>query len=85
MVKGGGRGDGEVISAIPIMLRIDPVQGKTHDGQDIGSDGGLGPGGIDLAGCHIFDVVPVGNIIVFRIAVGRPVMYYNGLGNHHAA
>ena len=85
MVKGRGGGNGKVIAAVPVMLCVDPIQRKTHDGQDIGRDGSLGPGGVDLAGGHIFDVIPVGYVIIPGICCGRPVMDHDGLGDHHAA
>ena len=36
LVIGRGGGDSEVIALIPVPLRIDPVQRKGHDGQNIG-------------------------------------------------
>lgn len=86
VVKGSGGGNGEVVSLIPVPLGINPVQGERHDGQHIGGDGCLGPGGVNFAGGHIFDIIPVGYIIIFCAGIcGNAVVNHNGLGNHHTA
>ena len=57
LVIGGGGGDLKVIAPAGIELGVHPVQSKGSDGQDVGLDGRRLPGGIDLAGGHIFHIV----------------------------
>ena len=64
LVVGGGRGDGEIVPLSPVPLGVDPVEGKGHDGQKIGVNGVLRPGGVNLAGGHIFDVILVADPVV---------------------
>ena len=86
MIKGCRRGDGKIISLVPVPLRIHPVQREGHDRQHIGRDCGPGPGGIDLAGGHILNIIPVRHIVVLGRAVrGSPVVDHHGLGYHYPA
>ena len=86
VVKGGGGCDGKVVALVPVPFRVDPVQGEGHDGQHIGPDGVLGPGGVDLAGGHVLDVILVFHIVVPGGAVpGTPVVDDDVLGHHNPA
>lgn len=86
MVEGGGGDDGEGIALIPVPFRIHAVQGKGHDRQYVGCDRGAGPGGIDLAGSHIFDIVRVTDIVILgRTVSGRTVVNDNIFRNDNAA
>ena len=64
VVKGGGGSNGKIIALVPIKFGVNPVHGKGQDGQHIGDDGGLRPGGINFAAGHVFDVIPVRYIII---------------------
>ena len=60
---------------VSVPLRIHPVQCKGHDGEDVCSYGIGRPGGIDLAGGHIFKIVLVADVIVLRSSVaGTSIM-----------
>ena len=59
MVVGGGGGNGKVVALATVPLRVNPVQGNRLDCQYIGDDRFRRPGGIDLAGCYVFDIIPV--------------------------
>ena len=86
MIEGGRRGDGKIISPVSVKFRIYPVQGKGHNGEDVGANGIFRPGGIDFAGGYIFDIVPVTDIIIFGSGVsGRTVMDHNIFGDDHTA
>ena len=69
LVIGGGGGDVEVVALAGVKLGVHPVQGKGDLGQDVGPEGRDVPGGIDLAGGHVLDVVPEGDGDVLRLAV----------------
>lgn len=64
MVKRGGGGYGEIIALVAIPFRIDPVQGEGHNRQDICAYGISWPGGIDLAGGHILNIILISDIVV---------------------
>lgn len=86
VVKGCGRSNGKIISLIAIPLRIYPVQGERHDSKHICTNGIGRPCGIDFAGSHILNVIPVFDIVVFRTAViWRSVMHHNIFRHHHPA
>ena len=75
LVIGGGRGDGEIISLVSVPLRIDPIQRKGHDNENIGVYGGFRPCGVDLTGGYVFDIVSIAYVIVLGCRIGRdPVM-----------
>ena len=48
LVVGSGIGDSKVVAPAPVKLRVNPVQGKGNDGKNVGPQGALIPGGIDL-------------------------------------
>ena len=70
LVIGGGGGDVEVVAPAGVVLRVNPVQGEGHLSQDVGPQGGVVPGGVNLAGGYVFDVVLKGHGDVFRVAGG---------------
>ena len=80
LVVDGGGGDVEIVSPAGVVFGVDPVEGKGDLGQDVGPEGGLRPGGVDLAGGHVFDVVGKGHRHVFRPLAGRSGVDGDGLG-----
>ena len=86
MIVGRGGVNGEIVAAVPVELRVDPVHGEGHDGQHIGGDGSFGPVGIDFAGGYIFNVVFIRNIIIFCGRIGGSAVVDNdGLRRDDAA
>lgn len=70
VVVGGGRGDGEIVTLVAVPFGVNAVQREGQDGQHIGGDGGLGPGGVYLAGGHIFDIIAERYVIILSRGVG---------------
>ena len=81
LVIGRGGGDLKIIAPAGVKLGIHPVEGKGNDSQYVGLNGRGLPGGIDLAGGHIFDILRKGDGDVFRRLVGQTQMDRNGAGN----
>ena len=69
MVESSGGGDGEIVSTRPVPLRVNPVQGKGQNRQNVSINGRLWPGGIYFTGGHIFDVIPVAYSVVSGVTV----------------
>ena len=82
LIPGGGVGDVEVIAPAGVVLSVDSVEGVGHDSQNVGPQSAFVPGGVDFAGCHIFDIVGKGDRDIFRRRVGRPQMNGDGLGDY---
>ena len=80
LVVHGGGGDVEVVAPAGVVLGVHPIQGEGDLGQDVGPQGGLRPGGVNLAGGHVFDVIGEGDGDVFRPLVGRSSVDGDGLG-----
>ncbi|MPM48982.1 hypothetical protein SDC9_95709 [bioreactor metagenome] len=83
LIVGGGVGDCKVKALVSIPLRIDPVEGEGDDRQNVCRDCFPGPGGINFAAGHVFDVVckeyrDVGGVRIFRAAL----MHHNQLRHH---
>ena len=84
LVIGRGRCNGERVPLRRIPFGVHPVQGKGHDGQHVSQNGGLRPGGIDLAAGHVFNVLRIGHPIV-RCRVIRPSVVDDHKLRHHNA
>ena len=69
MVVGSGVGDSKIITLIAIPFSEHSVEGEGDNGQTVGDNGGFRPGGVDFAACHIFDVIPVADVIIIRCGV----------------
>lgn len=78
LIVSSGRCDLKVITPTGIELRIDPVEGERDNGQHVGLNGGGLPGGIDLTGGHILDVIREGYRYIFGPLIGRSQMHGNG-------
>jgi hypothetical protein len=71
---------------VPVPLRIDSVECKGHDYQEIGIDGIFGPGGVNFTGGHVFDIVFVADPVVGGGGIaGNAVVNDNVFGDHHPA
>lgn len=71
---------------IPLPFRIHPVQSKGLYYQDICIDGAFRPGGVDLTGGYVLDVIPVADPVVAGGGiVGNTVVDDDVLGDHYAA
>ena len=81
LVRGGGGGDLEGIAAADVVFGVDPVQGEGDLRQNIGAERRELPGGIDLAGGYIFDVVGEGDGDVFRALAGGAQVYGDKFGD----
>ena len=79
LVVHGRTGDVKIIAPAGIVFRIHPVEGERNLSQDIGPERGLRPGGVDLAGGHIFYVIGKGYRHIFRPLVGRAGVDGNSL------
>ena len=77
----GGGGDLKIIAPAGVKFRIYSVQGEGDDGQYIGPDGGGLPGGVYLAGGHVFHIVGKGDGDVLRPLVGQAHMHRDGAGH----
>lgn len=80
LVVGGGIGDVKIVAPTPVELGVHPVEGKGDDGQNVGPEGALLPGGIDLAGSYVFDIVDKIHGDVLGGTVRRSQMHRNALG-----
>ena len=79
-------GDGKVIAFVPVPFRVDTIQHKRHNRQYIGADRRIGPGGVDLTGRHVLDVVPETHPVVGRAAIrGNTVVDDHIFRNDHPA
>ena len=90
LVVCGGIGDVEIIAPAPVEFRIHPVQGEGDDGQNIGPEGIFLPGGIDLAGGHVFDIVDewhchIGGIGTRRAQMDGDLLGYKGDHGRHGS
>ena len=66
-----GRGsDVEIIAPAAVPFGIDAVEGKGDLGVDVGPERLFGPGGIDLTGRHILDIVGERDLHIFCRLVG---------------
>ena len=86
LVIGRGGCDLKVIAPAGVELGIDPVQGKGDDRQYVGPDGGWLPGGVYLAGGHVFHIIRERDRNIFRPLVGQSHMYRDGcrdVGKNH--
>ena len=81
LVIGGGIGDIEIIAPAAVEFRINSVQGKGNDGENIGPEGTFLPGGVDFAGGYVFDVVSKGYRHIGRRSRGGAQMDGDGFGN----
>src|SRR5699024_9419808 len=82
LIPGGGVGDIEVVAPAAVELGVDPVEGVGHDGQDVGAQGALVPGGVDLAGGHVFHIVRGGHRHILGGGVGKSQVDGDGLGDY---
>ena len=57
LVVGGAVRDVKVVPARSVPFRIYSVQRKGNNSINIRGQGCFGPGGVDLAACHIFHVI----------------------------
>ena len=57
LVVGGGVGDIKAVPPAAVKLRVHPVQGEGDDGEDVGTQSGLLPGGVNFAGRYVFHIV----------------------------
>ena len=71
MVVGCGRGNGKVVAFVSVPFGINPVQGEGQNGENIGNDGGFGPGCVNFTGGYIFNVIAEWDKIVGSAAVCR--------------
>ena len=86
MVEGCRRCDCKVISLITIEFRVHTVQCKGHDRKHICPDGILRPGGVDLTGGYIFNIVFVADVVILCSAVPwTAVVNDNVFRNNHTA
>jgi len=84
VIKGRRGCDREIISLVAVPFRIYTVQRKRHNCQHICRNSRLRPCSIDLAGCYIFNIIPVWNIIIFRCRIAwHTIMNHNSLRNYH--
>ena len=76
----------KVIALIAIPFRVHAVQGKGHDRKHICTDGILRPGGIDLTGGHIFNIIFIADIVVLGGTIPwTAVVNDNVFRNNHTA
>ena len=75
LVDGGIVGDVKIIAAAAVELRVDAVERKGDLRQNIGADGALRPGGIDLVGRDVFDVFGKRHRHIGRRRVGSAQMH----------
>ena len=86
MVEGCRRCDCKVISLIAIEFRVHAVQCKGHDRKHICTDGILRPGGVNLAGGYIFNIVFVADIVILCGTVPwTAIVNDNVFRNNHTA
>ena len=81
LIKAGGIGDVEVVAPGAVVFGVEAVEGVGDLGVHIGADGLLGPGGVDLAGGDVEDVVEEGDRHVLGGLIGLSQMDRNGLGD----
>ena len=67
-------GDVKIISPAAVKLGVNPVQGEGNNGQDVCPEGTFIPGGIDLTGSHILDIVYEINGHIWRVVPRRSQM-----------
>ena len=69
LIVGSGRGDVEIVPLAGVELGIYPVQGKGNLRQDVGPQRGDMPGGVNLAGGDVFDVIQERDGDIFCVTV----------------
>ena len=80
LIVGRGAGNVKIIAPAAVELRIYPVQGKGHNGQDVCPQGAFLPGGVNLRGGHVFHIVRETDGHILRIRAGCAQMYGDPLG-----
>lgn len=84
MIISRRRCDCKIISLVPVPFCVNTVQRKRHNCQHVCRNGRLGPCGINLAGCHIFNIIPVRNVVISCSRIRRnTVMDHHRLWNNH--
>ena len=59
----------KVVLFVSVPLRINPVQSKRHDCQNIRLDRLRWPGCVYLAACHVFYIIPISYIIIISSGI----------------
>ena len=80
LVISRGAGNVKIIAAAPIKLRVNSIQRKGNNGQNVGPQGAFFPGRVYFTGSHIFDVVRKADGHIFRVTAGRSQMDRDPLG-----
>ena len=57
LVVGGGICDIKIVPPAAVKFRVHTVQGEGYDGEDVGAQSGLLPGGVNFAGRYVFHIV----------------------------
>ena len=81
LVKLGGVGDVEIVALTAVPLGVIAVEGIGDLGIDVGAHGRLGPGGIDLAGGYVLDIVGEIYVDILCVGGGGAQMHHNGAGD----
>ena len=79
LVKGSRRGDRERVAFVPVKFRVNAVHRERFNGENVCNQRLIGPGRIDFAACHIFDVVFVFHIIIAGGGITRCAVMYDDI------
>ena len=80
LIGSGGIGDVKIISARAIVFGEYAVECEGDLRVHIGADRALGPRWVDLARCHVGNIIEKGERDIFGFLVGCAEMYGYGLG-----
>ena len=79
LVKGSRRGDRERVALVPVKFCVDAVHRERFNCENVCNQRLIGPGRIDFAARHIFDVILVFHIIIAGGGVTRCAVMYDDI------
>ena len=83
LVIAGRIGDVEGIAPAGVPFGVNPVEGQADLGQNVGFQGLGGPGGVDLAGGHVGDIILKAHRDIADIGGGAAQVDGDLFGDHH--